>query len=78
MVSGYPWSFTTSAAEITMTLDPASPKWDQPFTANVHVTGAGEGDTISIDWGDGPAPLKYLQCLLAETLQQPMYTTSIP
>ena len=39
-----------------MTLDPALPKWDQPFTANVHVTGAGEGDTISIDWGDGTAP----------------------
>ena len=42
--------------EITMTPDPALTKWDQPFTANVHVTGAGEGDTISIDWGDGTTP----------------------
>ena len=59
MQTGYPYTFTTGtelAAEITMTLDPALPKWGQPFTANVHVTGAGEGDTISIDWGDGTTP----------------------
>ena len=79
MGSDVSWSFTTATttAEISMTLDPALPKWGQPFTANVHVTGAIEGDTISIDLGRWyPARLN-LQCLQAETLlHHPMYTTS--
>ena len=36
-----------------MTLYPDLPKWGHEVTAQGTVTGAGEGDIISIDWGDG-------------------------
>jgi Bacterial Ig-like domain/Bacterial Ig domain len=53
MQTGYPWSFTTSAADISMTLSPPSQKWGYTIEGNIHVEGQGEGDTISINWGDG-------------------------
>ena len=55
MGSDVSWSFTTATTtpEISMTLYPALPKWGQSVEAQGTATGAGEGDIISIDWGDG-------------------------
>ena len=78
MGSDVSWSFTTATttAEISMTLDPPSQKWGYEITANVHVTGQEEGDKISIDFDDDVPPPLNPPYLLAETLLQPMYTTS--
>ena len=62
MQTGYPYQFTTGtelAAEITMTLDPALPKWGQPFTANVHVTGEERAIQYQLTGEMVPLPTKY-------------------